>query len=147
MALNCVQTEWNYIKYVCGIWLGIGEGANAIISKYKSFDWIAGCRVVAFVLQECFTVDSVTLHTYIQYNFYTITLLLFNVRFSALYTVGHSVSRLSRFPSSSVGRKWPSCIEMPVLHIQSVNQSINYYSIFTLVMCLNLTPVITPTMV
>jgi len=32
MILNCIRTEWNY-KYVYGIWLGIGEGVNVLISK------------------------------------------------------------------------------------------------------------------
>jgi len=57
------------LNRVCGIWLGVGEGAKQVSYSIR-------LPVVAFMKLECFTVNCVTL-------------LLCNVRYYALFLVGH----------------------------------------------------------
>jgi len=85
------------LNRVCGIWLGISKGANAIISKKD-------IRLDSQLLRLC------------NWSVLLLTVLHFcRVTQGNMHCISLAIlSRLSRFPSPTVGTNWPFCVDVPL---------------------------------
>jgi len=88
---------------VCRIWLGIGEGANVIISKQviRLDSWLLrSCNwsVILWIVLHCYRVTWGIMH------FITLAIL----------------SGQGRFAAPTVGTNWPFCADVPLNTNQSV---------------------------